>query len=107
MAIANAEGGQKVETHEVIVYLPYDYHSKEEWKGKLDLFVYSHRDPSIVCPLRDMAEGTARLVDSKARDVFYELCKPQTSVYFAVYSRSQHKERISKATDKFIVGISR
>lgn len=97
----------KIEPHEVIVYFPYEYKTEEQWKEKLDLYVYSHKEPSIVCSLKDMVEGKAPLQDIKANDVFYELCKPQTSIYFAVYSRPEHRDKVAKATEKFIKSISK
>lgn len=105
ISIASKQKGQKIEPYDVLVYFPYSFRTKEDWKEKLDLFVYSHSDPSIVCSIADMAEGKAELKDVKAQDVFYELCKPQTSVYFAVYSVNKHKERINNATEEFIYGI--
>ena len=103
--IKRAGGG--IEPYEVLVYFPYEHTTREQWKDKLDIHVYSHNDPSKVSSLRDMVDRKAVLQDSKADDVFYELCKPQSSVYFAVYCKLKHKETIPEATKEFAESVKR
>jgi HD superfamily phosphohydrolase len=99
--------GGGIDSHEVLVYFPYKHKTKEQWKDKLDLYVYSHKEPSKVSSLKDMVDRVALLEDSKACDVFYELCKPQTSVYFAVYCKPERRWAVSKAAEKFAESVKR
>ncbi len=102
VAEANSGVGEKIQDHEVIAYSPTKFKTADQWKQKLDMLIYAHKDPSIVCTLPDMVDGTAELTDTRAQDIFYELCKPQSRTYFVVYAAPQHKERVERATEKVI-----
>ncbi|MEM7814767.1 MAG: HD domain-containing protein [Candidatus Aenigmatarchaeota archaeon] len=78
-------GSPAVEPHKVLVRMRYPYRSPEEWKAKLDMYIYRKKDPSTLAHLREIVDGCGPLRDSRARDVYYELCKPQTSTYCSIF----------------------
>lgn len=99
--------GKDIQDHEVLVYFPYKHRTREQWKEKLDLFVYSHRNPEKIDHLKNMVGENPVILDSKADDILYELCKPQSSLYFAIYTRPEHAEDVSRAAKEFADNVKR
>ena len=102
LGIANKGRKKKIKPHEVLVRMRYPYRRPKEWKNKLDLYVYKRRKPSVFAHLRDVVDGRGPIRDSRAREVYYELCKPQTSSYLSVYTKPDAKirEEVGAAANK-------
>jgi HD superfamily phosphohydrolase len=94
-----------LEDHELIVYMPYKLQTPEDVRKKLDLHVYSKKNPSIVDTLVNVYDGKSKIQNIYATAIFNALSKPQTSVYFTVYTPKKYSSIVRDATKEFLKNI--